>query len=117
MSVMFLFEWVAPFIEVLGYALALLLGILSPSRVTNGISLLVATQILGILITTTSVWTATHHLGVYKSSKDTALLIFYAIASQFGFRQLTLYWRMRSLSKKNTGWGTMTRVGYAKPSP
>jgi hypothetical protein len=43
----------------------------------------------------------------------------YAVVGQFGFRQLTLYWRMRSLSKKNTGWGTMTRVGHggAKPKP
>ncbi len=116
LGVMFFFEWVAPFVEVIGYSLAILLAIIYPKAAGNGISLMVATQVLGILITTSSVWTATHFLGVYKSWKDTARLLMYAVIGQFGFRQLTLYWRMRSLSKKNTGWGTMTRVGHgAKP--
>jgi cellulose synthase/poly-beta-1,6-N-acetylglucosamine synthase-like glycosyltransferase len=119
LGVMFFFEWCAPFIEVIGYVLAIGLAILDPASAANGIGLMVATQVLGILITTTSVWTATHFLGVYKSWKDTARLLMYAVVGQFGFRQLTLYWRMRSLSKKNTGWGTMTRVGHggAKPKP
>jgi hypothetical protein len=114
---MFFFEWCAPFIEVIGYALAIGLAILDPASAGNGIGLMVATQVLGILITTTSVWTATHFLGVYKSWKDTARLLMYAVVGQFGFRQLTLYWRMRSLSKKNTGWGTMTRVGHGGAKP
>jgi hypothetical protein len=114
---MFFFEWCAPFIEVIGYVLAIGLAILDPSSAGNGIGLMVATQVLGILITTTSVWTATHFLGVYKSWKDTARLLMYAVVGQFGFRQLTLYWRMRSLSKKNNGWGTMTRVGHGGAKP
>ncbi len=121
MGVMFLFEWLAPFAEVTGYALALLLLLLDSKSAGNGIALMVATQVLGILITTSSVWTATRFLGVYKSWKDTARLLMYAVGGQFGFRQLTLYWRMRSLSKKNATWGTMTRVGHGaqagKPQP
>jgi cellulose synthase/poly-beta-1,6-N-acetylglucosamine synthase-like glycosyltransferase len=117
LGVMFFFEWCAPFIEVIGYVLAIGLAILDPSSAGNGIGLMVATQVLGILITTTSVWTATHFLGVYKSWKDTARLLMYAVVGQFGFRQLTLYWRMRSLSKKNNGWGTMTRVGHGGAKP
>jgi hypothetical protein len=117
LGVMFFFEWIAPFIEVIGYILAIGLAIIDPSSAGNGIGLMVATQVLGILITTTSVWTATHFMGVYKSWKDTARLLMYAVVGQFGFRQLTLYWRMRSLSKKNTGWGTMTRVGHGGAKP
>jgi cellulose synthase/poly-beta-1,6-N-acetylglucosamine synthase-like glycosyltransferase len=112
LGVMYFFEWVAPFIEVIGYSLAIVLAIIYPETAGNSIGLMVATQVLGIFITTSSVWTATHFLGVYKSWKDTARLLMYAVVGQFGFRQLTLYWRMRSLSKKNNGWGTMTRVGH-----
>jgi cellulose synthase/poly-beta-1,6-N-acetylglucosamine synthase-like glycosyltransferase len=116
LMVMFLFEWVAPFVEVGGYIAAVVLALVDWDRASRGIGLLVAAQVLGILITTSSVWTATHHLGVYTSWKDTARLIFYAVASQFGFRQLSLYWRMKSLTKKNQGWGAMARVGYSKPT-
>ncbi len=112
LMVMFLFEWVAPFMEVFGLASLLLLALVDASRVSRGIGLLVASQVLGVLITTSSVWTATHHLGVYRSWKDTARLLGYAVFSQFGFRQLTLFWRMRSLSKKKQEWGAMARVGY-----
>ncbi len=116
LTVMFLFEWVAPFVEVGGYAAALLLAIIDWRRATKGIGLFVASQVLGVLITTSSVWTATHHIAIYQSWKDTARLLLYAVGSQFGFRQLTLFWRMKSLRKKNMGWGAMARVGY-KPTP
>jgi cellulose synthase/poly-beta-1,6-N-acetylglucosamine synthase-like glycosyltransferase len=116
LMVMFLFEWVAPFVEVAGYFAAIVLAVVDLDRAARGVGLLVAAQVLGILITTSSVWTATHHLGVYPSWKDTARLIGYAVASQFGFRQLSLFWRMKSLTKKNMAWGAMVRVGYSKPS-
>ncbi len=114
--VMFLFEWIAPFVEVAGYAFALILAVVDWHRLSRGLGLFVTTQILGVLITTSSVWTATNHLDVYRSWKDTARLLLYAVVSQFGFRQLTLYWRMKSLSKKKQEWGAMARVGY-KPQP
>lgn len=112
LTVMFLFEWIAPFVEVGGYVAIIVLGLIDWPRAYRGVGLLVAAQVLGLLITTSSVWTATHHLDVYRSWKDTARLLAYAVGSQFGFRQLTLYWRMKSLTKKNMAWGTMARVGY-----
>jgi cellulose synthase/poly-beta-1,6-N-acetylglucosamine synthase-like glycosyltransferase len=112
MGVMFLFEWLAPFVEVFGYATAIVVAVLDWNKFTNGLPMLVASQALGLLITTSSVWTATHHLGIYGRWTDTARLIGYAVAGQLGFRQLTLYWRMKSLGKSNMGWGAMTRVGY-----
>ena len=117
LMVMFLFEWVAPFIEVLGYFAAILLGMIDFSRLRSGFGMLVAAQLLGVLITTSSVWTATNHLGVYRGWKDTLRLLAFAVGSQFGFRQLTLYWRMRSLSKKSQAWGAMQRVGYSSSPP
>ncbi len=114
--VMFLFEWIAPFIELGGYATAILLALVDWRRAGRGVGLLVAAQVLGVLITTSSVWTATHHIAVYRSWKDTTRLLMYAVGSQFGFRQLTLFWRMKSLTKKNMTWGAMARVGY-KPTP
>lgn len=112
LGVMFLFEWLAPFLEVIGYAAVLFLAVVDRDRLVAGLDLMLATVLLGVLVTTSSVWTATHHLGVYRSGRDTARLILFAIASQFGYRQLTLYWRMRSLTSKQQAWGAMARVGY-----
>jgi hypothetical protein len=36
----------------------------------------------------------------------------WAIALNWGYRQLTLVWRIRSLFPGSTGWGEMPRAGF-----
>ena len=46
---------------------------------------------------------------------DRLLLLVYAIFENIGYRQLTVYWRLRGLVRYARGrndWGTMTRRGF-----
>lgn len=54
----------------------------------------------------------------YESFRDRRLLFWWAILENFGYRQLTVYWRLRGLWKFLRGrkeWGAMERKGFAKP--
>jgi cellulose synthase/poly-beta-1,6-N-acetylglucosamine synthase-like glycosyltransferase len=51
----------------------------------------------------------------YERMSDRALLFVWAALGSFGYRQLTVAWRLRGLVKylrKNTAWGTMARRGF-----
>jgi cellulose synthase/poly-beta-1,6-N-acetylglucosamine synthase-like glycosyltransferase len=110
---MFFFEWVAPMIEGTGYALMLVL--LLTRRVTIGVavSTWVAAEAFGVLVAMISVVIATMHINIYRRFSDKVLLMFWACYMQFGFRQITLIWRLGALRKAKTHvWGEMTRAGF-----
>jgi cellulose synthase/poly-beta-1,6-N-acetylglucosamine synthase-like glycosyltransferase len=51
--------------------------------------------------------------------RDVALLLLWALLEPLGYRQLTVYWRLRGLVRQLRGntqdWGVMTRRGFAGP--
>jgi hypothetical protein len=52
----------------------------------------------------------------YKKPGDLAWLLWWAVVENVGYRQLTVYWRLRGLVKYLRGrsdWGAMTRKGFA----
>jgi cellulose synthase/poly-beta-1,6-N-acetylglucosamine synthase-like glycosyltransferase len=54
----------------------------------------------------------------YKKPGDLAWLLWWAVVENVGYRQLTVYWRLRGLVKYLRGrsdWGAMTRKGFATP--
>ncbi|MDQ1423132.1 MAG: hypothetical protein QOD72_630 [Acidimicrobiaceae bacterium] len=122
MGTMFFFEWVAVLVEALGY---LLLPVFALMRLINpvaAIGLLMASQMIGVFITTMGVWSANRFLNRYHHSRDVLLLLAWAVLSQFGFRQMTVWWRVKSLKRGDMAWGAMTRKGFAstagqKPVP
>jgi len=51
----------------------------------------------------------------YNSFRDRALLFWWALLENMGYRQLTVYWRLRGLWKFLRGrkdWGAMERKGF-----
>lgn len=113
MLTMYAFEWLAVLVEAFGYvmlAVLLLSGWVVPS---SAFAAYVASQALGILIATLAVRTANQYLDVYHGTSNAVRLLGWAILGQFGFRQLTVLWRIRSLFGGSTGWGVMPRVGFA----
>jgi cellulose synthase/poly-beta-1,6-N-acetylglucosamine synthase-like glycosyltransferase len=51
----------------------------------------------------------------YETFRDRALLLWWALLENFGYRQITVYWRLRGLWKFLRGskdWGTMERKGF-----
>ena len=113
-AAMFLFEYLAPIIELAGWfiiPLALYYGALNTA--TLGVMLLIAfgmglmNSLVGLLLDET--------YGYFNSPKDTSRLVVMALVENFGFRQLTLVWRIRALfgGKKTKKWGNMERRGVA----
>lgn len=51
----------------------------------------------------------------YHRMRDRLWLLAWAALGSFGYRQCTVYWRLRGMKKylqKRTDWGTMTRTGF-----
>jgi hypothetical protein len=51
----------------------------------------------------------------YNSFRDRALLFLWALLENLGYRQLTVFWRLRGLWKFMLGrkeWGAMERKGF-----
>ena len=56
----------------------------------------------------------------YSRITDRLRLVMWACLGSIGYRQLTVYWRLRGLTKffrKQTDWGTMTRTGFDTAPP
>jgi hypothetical protein len=54
----------------------------------------------------------------YRRFGDLALLLLYASLENFGYRQRTVWWRLKAFVtvwKRRRVWGEMTRKGFATP--
>ena len=54
----------------------------------------------------------------YETFRDRALLLWWALLENLGYRQMTVYWRLRGLWNFLRGrkdWGVMERKGFQKP--
>lgn len=110
---MFLFEWCAPIVEATGYAIMFTLLLTGRLEPVSAFSMWAMSQSFGIMMSVVSVMIASKHVDVYRRASDRAWLLMWAILMQFGYRQLTLYWRLASFrTPKVKGWGEMTRAGF-----
>jgi cellulose synthase/poly-beta-1,6-N-acetylglucosamine synthase-like glycosyltransferase len=56
----------------------------------------------------------------FTRRSDVLILLVYAVLENFGYRQLTLYWRIRGLWdawRGKTGWEKFARVGFREGAP
>ncbi len=115
-STMYFSEWLAALAEASGYVIFAALGLLGWLSLWGFLALFFATQMVGVLLTTMSVMSATKFIGCYKRRSDVWKLLLWAVVSQIGYRQFTLVWRIKSLKKSTGAWGEMPRLGHAKPA-
>ena len=57
-----------------------------------------------------------HTLLAEMTARDKAILVLYCILENFGFRQLTTWWRLKGtydFMRGKGGWGAMTRTGFS----
>ncbi len=114
-----LFELLGPVFETLGYAwfaLALVLGFADPRF---AVIFFIVAFLWGVIITLASVtadrWT--YRPGERDTAGKTVLLV--ALVENFGYRQMTLLFRLRGLFELATGrrgWGEIKRRGHGKQS-
>ncbi|WP_404382635.1 glycosyltransferase family 2 protein [Knoellia locipacati] len=108
-------ELLGPVIEGLGL-LALALSLVTGSvNVPLAVLLFLACYLWGLLL---SLWAIALHMITAKELiplGDVVRLTAFAVVETFGYRQLTVYWRITGIVKylrRRTEWGTMPRSGF-----
>ena len=118
-----LVELLAPVVEaigVLGLVIGLIFGIVDWSFA--GLFYLTAYG-LGTALTSFTLILEDVSFHRYDSFRDRVLLFWWTLLENLGYRQLTVYWRLRGLWKFLRGrkdWGAMERKGFqplAAPTP
>ena len=112
-----LFECAAPLVELAGYLLAAAAFMLGAVRVDTMMLLLLAALGFGLLLSTLSLWLDEMAFRVNPKPADLFILFGFAVLENFGYRQITLVWRVRGMWQwvrgKRSSWGEMKRIGSA----
>lgn len=108
----FLFEFLAPIIEFIGWIVvptALLLGALNTTTLLWMLLLAVGMGLLNSLVALL----LDESFGYFNDPKDTSRLVAMALIENFGLRQMTVLWRIRALigGRATRSWGNMERRG------
>lgn len=113
--VFFFLEGLGPIIELagyLGFSIAVVTGRASGAYV---IGFFVLAFTLGVALSVTAVLIEEVAFGRYGRVRDVFRMFALGTLENFGFRQLTTYWRVRGLYRSLTGqkaWGKMERKGF-----
>jgi cellulose synthase/poly-beta-1,6-N-acetylglucosamine synthase-like glycosyltransferase len=128
-----LFEYYGPLIEVAGYLFILFLFIMEKVYGHSFLSheyllaFLLASLGYGILVNIFAVlvgaWRFRYgladrlqrHLLPFSRRREVLILLLYAVLENFGYRQFTIYWRLRGLWdawRGKTAWEKFARVGF-----
>lgn len=109
-----LFEWFGPVIEVAGYVFMIAgfwLGVVSFPAFA---AFTLVAVMLGVLLSTSALLLEEMSFHLYPHPRQIAILFLLAIVENFGYRQITLLWRLSGLLHWLFGaraeWGTMTRT-------
>jgi cellulose synthase/poly-beta-1,6-N-acetylglucosamine synthase-like glycosyltransferase len=108
---------VGPLVEVLGYILVPLMWSLGLIAWEYFLAFLAITFTFGIFVSVATLILEEAELRRFPKARDLAILTAVAVAENFGYRQLANFWRLRGwwqFLRKQQGWGTMTRKGFAK---
>ena len=104
-----------PIIEIVGYVLVPLLWFVGLLSVEYLLAYLAITFTFGIFISVATLILEEMELRRFPLARDLASLTLIAIIENFGYRQLSNFWRVRGLwqfLRGHQGWGTMTRKGF-----
>lgn len=110
-----LFELLGPIIEILGIIVVILSYIFGYINTYFMILFLIASVLLGIIMSVSAVLCEELTYRKYTRLRDLTKLIAFAFLENFGFRQLHAWWRFKGIIdflKGNKDWGTMTRKGF-----
>lgn len=112
---MLLFECIGPVIEVTGYILMLIFGLLNLISWPAFTVYILATISLGTLLSLLSLLLEEMSFHIYNRPSHVVGMLFGAVLENFGYRQLNSVWRLMGLVYwlfgKKHGWGVMIRKG------
>jgi cellulose synthase/poly-beta-1,6-N-acetylglucosamine synthase-like glycosyltransferase len=112
-----LFELAAPLIEGLGIVVVLLGLALRVIDVPFALLFLALAYGYAIFVSLCALAVEEYAFHRHDRRRDLFLIVLAALAENFGFRQLTVWWRLEgwwaSLRRRKAVWGVMTRTGFA----
>jgi len=110
-----LFELFGPVVELLGYAMTIfgfVFGLIAPQIAC---SFFVVSVLFGILLSTSAVVLEYLAAAKYPAVSDILRLLVASLIENFGYRQLTAWWRLEGMieaCRGKKGWGNMERRGF-----
>jgi cellulose synthase/poly-beta-1,6-N-acetylglucosamine synthase-like glycosyltransferase len=115
----FLFaELLAPVIEACGLVITVVctaLGVLSPRF---AVAFFAAAYLFGTLLSLAAILMEEVSFHRYRRPSDTARLLWFAFIEPFGYRQITVWYRLKAFVRYLRGdhsWGRMNREGFGTP--
>jgi cellulose synthase/poly-beta-1,6-N-acetylglucosamine synthase-like glycosyltransferase len=117
MPFFFLFELMAPVIELLGYIFILIGFILGNVYIPNSFSLFILMVIYGSVLSMGAVLLGEWRLQKYEKISDMNKLFFFALTESFWFRPVLTIWRVWAMLSvlvgKKQKWGENKRIGVS----
>ncbi len=110
-----LFEWLAPIVEAAGLVLVPVGLVLGEVTRTFAILFFSLACGVGILLSMLALLLEEVSFRRYGRVRDRALLVVWAVIENFGYRQLTVWWRLRgvvSYIRGKKSWGAVERNGF-----
>ncbi|HEY0627095.1 MAG TPA: glycosyltransferase [Allosphingosinicella sp.] len=108
-----------PIVEVLGYVLVPLLWAVGLLAVEYLLAFVAITFTFGIFVSVATLILEEVELRRFPRASDLVILTFISVIENFGYRQLSNFWRLRGFwqfLRKQQGWGQMTRKGFQSAS-
>jgi len=112
-------EMLAPLVEVLGYGITVLGLAYGAIDTSFALLFLLVAWGYGMLLSIWAVVLDEVSFRRYGRLGDIVRLLLYAMLETFGYRQRTVWWRLKAFAtvwKRRQVWGEMVRKGFATPS-
>lgn len=111
----FFLEMVGPGVEFLGYFIVLISLLLGAVSLQFAVAFFAVAFVFGIVLSVAAVALEEFSFRRYRRFSDLLRLFMTAVIENFGYRQLTTFWRMRGLYtylRRVKSWGSMERKGF-----
>ncbi|HEY6952468.1 MAG TPA: glycosyltransferase [Bacteroidota bacterium] len=111
-----LFELLGPVIEMIGYIFVVFSYFFGVVNIQILVLFFIVAIVYGMLFSVGAVLLEEISFHRYPRARDLFKLIIFAVLENFGYRQLTVLWRIKGLVDFFRGvksWGTMQRAGFA----
>ncbi len=116
----FFIELLGPVFEFVGYISMIAMLALGVLNVNMTILFFIVALFYGVMFSVGAVLLEEVSFQRYPKARDLALLLSFGVLENFGYRQITLWWRMKAFYdyfvKGVRSWGAMQRKGFSSAS-
>lgn len=109
-------ELLGPVIEFFGYVTLIILLVLGALNLELTILFFIVALFYGVMFSVGAVLLEEISFERYPKAKDLALLLSFGVIENFGYRQMTAWWRVKAFwdyFRGRKSWGAMQRKGFA----